>query len=88
MTDRGRVQAAVAGVHDLVAADGGELVLDSYDAGTAQLRLVLDTAECRECVMPRQFLQQVAFDMMRPHLPDLVAVHVHDPREREPEAGA
>jgi hypothetical protein len=48
-----------------------------------RLRLVLDTAECAECVIPRKFLETVALDMMRRDLPGVVAVRISDPRESE-----
>ena len=73
--------AAMAPVRDLVTADGGELLFDSTNGSTVTLRLVLDGAECRECVMPREFLEQVALDLMSPAVPALDAVTIIDPRE-------
>ena len=75
------VEEALAPVQALVAADGGDIVVTGIDTTTALLRLVLDTAECRECVMPRAFREQVALDMMQPSLPTLTAVRIDDPRE-------
>lgn len=75
------VEAALEPVRSLVAADGGDIVLDSLDGVDVRLRLVLDTAECRECVMPSEFLAKIADDMMRPALPALGSVHIDDPRE-------
>ncbi len=70
----------MADVRALVAADGGDLVLEGVDGDTVTLTLVLDSAECRECVMPGAFLEQVALDMMAAAVPDLRAVVIHDPR--------
>ena len=75
------VEEALAPVQAIVAADGGDLVVTGIDTTTALLRLVLDTAECRECVMPRAYLEQIALDMMQPSLPTLTAVRIDDPRE-------
>ncbi len=77
------VAAALEDVREIIAADGGDIVLESVDAGTARLRLILDSAECRECVMPRSFLEQVALDTMRQTVPELTAVHIDDPREND-----
>jgi len=79
--DRTALDAALGDVRALVTADGGDLVLSSIDDGTVHLRLVLETAECQECVMPGAFLGQVALDMLSPSVPGLASVVVDDPRE-------
>ncbi len=74
------IDAAVAEVRALVAADGGDIELVSFDGATARLRLVLESAECRECVMPGEFLERVALDKLQATLPLLVSVLIDDPR--------
>ncbi len=74
------IDAAVAEVRALVAADGGDIELVSFDGVTARLRLVLESAECRECVMPGEFLERVALDKLQATLPSLVSVLIDDPR--------
>lgn len=81
MIDTERATAALAGVRELVAADGGDIVVASTTADTVRLTLVLETAACAECVMPRAFLETVALDMMQPGLPGLTSVVIDDPRE-------
>lgn len=81
MIDHQQAEYAVAGVRALVGADGGDVVVAETDDDSVRLTLVLDTAECAECVMPRQFLETVAFDMMKPSLPALTRVVIDDPRE-------
>lgn len=83
MIDRAALEDALGDVRALVAADGGDLTLTGTDGDTVHLALILDTAECRECVMPGAFLQQVALDLLHPHVPGLVAVVVDDPRAAE-----
>ncbi len=75
------VMAAMASLRDVVRADGGDVVLDSAEESVVTLRLVLEGAECRECVMPRPFLEQIAMDSMSSSLPTLTAVTIIDPRE-------
>ena len=81
MIDVEEAEAALAGVRELVAADGGDIVVASTTADAVHLTLVLETAECAECVMPRQFLETVALDMMQPGLTGLTRVVIDDPRE-------
>ena len=38
-------------------------------------------AECRECVMPKEFLEQIALDMVTTRLGEVSAVTIDDPRE-------
>lgn len=81
MIDPTKAEEALAPVRELVSADGGDIVVASTSDDAVRLSLVLDTAECAECVMPRPFLETVALDMMSPALPGLTAVVIDDPRE-------
>jgi hypothetical protein len=65
----------------LVQADGGDLQVDSTDDTTVSLRLILEGASCVECVMPREFLEQIVLDMLTRagHVVSVVAIK--DPRE-------
>lgn len=83
MIDRDEAEAALVAVQELVAADGGDILLIDIAADSVGLQLVLESAECAECVMPRQFLETVALDMMARAVTGLVAVRVDDPRERD-----
>ena len=81
MMDPAAVDSALSAVRDLVAADGGDITVHSVTDNSVELTLILDTAECAECVMPRSFLETVALDLMKPSLPGLAEVRIHDPRE-------
>ena len=73
--------AALTEARELVQADGGDLVVDAVDGVTIRAHLVVEGAECAECVMPKQFLEQVALDIVRRQLPSIGQVEIHDPRE-------
>lgn len=65
----------ISPVRDLIRLDGGEVELVSDDGGAAHLRLILEDAECAECVMPKGVLEEVASKLLgRP-------VTIDDPRE-------
>ena len=70
-------------VRTLVTADGGDIEVVSHDAtsGALALRLVLEDAHCKECVMPREFLEQIALDMLGSE--QVSSVAIEDPRESE-----
>lgn len=78
-----RLDAAVQAVRDIVGADGGDVVVAAVEPTAVTLDLILEGAECRECVMPRPFLEQVALDLMTPHLSGLATVTINDPRETD-----
>ncbi|MGI9642830.1 MAG: NifU family protein [Acidimicrobiia bacterium] len=72
---------ALEGARAIVQADGGDLVLDRVDGSAVHLNLIIEGAECAECVMPRPFLEQIALDMVQAQIPDVAAISISDPRE-------
>ena len=81
MIEAQEAEDAVQGVRALVAADGGDILVAETGEDSVRLTLVLETAECAECVMPRAFLETVALDMMKSTLSQLKRVDIDDPRE-------
>jgi hypothetical protein len=79
--DESTMTSALDEIRGLVQADGGDMVLTSVDGGTIALRLVVEGAHCVECVMPREFLEQVALDVFRRGGVAAESVVVDDPRE-------
>jgi len=81
MIDSDEVVAGLAPVQEMIRLDGGDLVLVDVEESTAHLRLVVEGANCAECVLPRSLLEGVALEMMQPLVPGLTAVAIDDPRE-------
>ena len=81
MPDDSDLAPSLEQLRGLVSADGGDVVLDRVDGATVRVRLVLESAHCVECVMPRPFLEQVALDVFRRNGVELDAVAIDDPRE-------
>ncbi len=81
MIDPSTAETALAPVRELIEADGGSVELVATTADSISIRLVLDPAECAECVMPKPFLQTVALDMLSGDIPALNTVEIEDPRE-------
>ena len=81
MTEDPAVAAALDEVRGLVAADGGDVQLDAVDGSTVRLRLVLETAHCVECVMPRPFLEQVSLGVFQRNGVPAEVVAIDDPRD-------
>jgi Fe-S cluster biogenesis protein NfuA len=81
MIDSDEVVAGLAPVQEMIRLDGGDIVLVDVEESTAHLRLVVEGANCAECVLPRSLLEGVALQMMQPLVPGLTAVAIDDPRE-------
>jgi Fe-S cluster biogenesis protein NfuA len=81
MIDSDEVVAGLAPVQEMIRLDGGDIVLVDVEESTAHLRLVVEGANCAECVLPRSLLEGVALEMMQPLVPGLTAVAIDDPRE-------
>jgi Fe-S cluster biogenesis protein NfuA len=79
--DEATIVPALDEVRSLVQADGGDMELVGLDADTVRLRLVLEGASCEECVMPRDFLEQIALDVLKRNVAGVAAVTIDDPRE-------
>jgi Fe-S cluster biogenesis protein NfuA len=79
--DEATITPALDEARALVQADGGDMELVAIDDTTVSLRLVLEGASCEECVMPREFLEQIVLDMVKQKAPAVAAVTIDDPRE-------
>ena len=80
--DTALVNEGLERLRSLIAADGGDMEVLSVDAGSGEVavRLILENAVCRECVMPREFLEPIALDMLSTAEPAVTSVVIDDPR--------
>ena len=65
----------ISPVRDLIQLDGGDVEVLADDGSSVHLRLILEDAECAECVMPKGVLEEVSSKLLG------VAVRIDDPRE-------
>jgi hypothetical protein len=72
---------------EVLRADGIDIELIRLEGSTAHLQLHVVDADCAECVLPRQMLELVVLDLLRPGHPELGAVCIVDPRETSAAAG-
>ena len=83
MVEESEVRSALVEVAGLVQADGGDLELVSVDTatGAVALRLLLESANCAECVLPRAMLEGVATGMLQRSVPGVTGISIDDPRD-------
>jgi Fe-S cluster biogenesis protein NfuA len=80
--DEATITPALDEARALVQADGGDMKLAAIEGDTLKIDLILEGASCAECVMPREFLEQIVLDMVKQKAPAVAAVSIDDPRER------
>jgi Fe-S cluster biogenesis protein NfuA len=83
MLEDANVRSALVEMRSIIQVDGGDIELSGIDSEvrSVSLRLILEGASCEECVMPRDFLEQIALDIFRRASLDVIRVEVDDPRE-------
>ena len=65
---------------ELVVQDGGAIELVQYSNDSIEFNLVLNDVECAECVMPKDFLEQITLEKSHVFFKDLKSVIINDPR--------
>ena len=65
----------------LVEQDGGSIELVRFTNDSVEFNLLLDSAECAECVMAKQFLEEVFLAQAQTIYGNLRSVLINDPRK-------
>lgn len=65
----------------LVEQDGGSIELVQFTNHSMEFNLLLDSAECAECVMAKQFLEEVFLAQAQTIYGNLRSVLINDPRK-------
>jgi Fe-S cluster biogenesis protein NfuA len=83
MLDSETASKALEQMRNLLQADGGDMEIVDLDLETAavKIRLLLDGARCRACVLPRGILQNVVAHIMNEHGVMMQSIVIEDPRE-------
>jgi hypothetical protein len=79
--DETTITPALDELRGLVQADGADMTVTGVDGSTVNLQLVVETASCVECVMPREILEQVALNIFQRNGVAVDLVVIDDPRE-------
>ena len=77
------LDAGLAAVRALLGPDGADVEPTGWEPSTGllRLRLLLDSAECAECVVPRPMLDAVLLDALRAHATSVRLLDLDDPRD-------
>lgn len=77
--------SGLAAIEGFLGPDGARVTVEGWDAdaGRLSLRLVLESPDCAECVVPRPTLDTLLLDTLRRHAPAIRAIGLVDPREQD-----
>jgi Fe-S cluster biogenesis protein NfuA len=78
-----QLRSALDELSELVRPDGGDIEITGMDAatGTVRARLLIDSAECADCILPRHLLEEIVTGRLRRSVPGVQTVSIDDPRE-------
>ncbi len=79
--DEATIAPALDELRGLVQADGADMTVTGVDGSTVNLQLVVESASCVECVMPREILEQIALNIFQRNGVGADTVVIDDPRE-------
>lgn len=71
----------LAPLREALRADGADVQVVDWDEHHLSMRLVLESVDCEECVLPRESLEQTMLAMLQPGYAGLRDVSLSDPRE-------
>jgi hypothetical protein len=74
------IEAAVEDLRPSLQANGGDLIFEGYEDGIVNCRLVLTEKACLDCILPKDFLEQVVTQTARERDPGVIATRLVDPR--------
>ena len=84
MVKIGSVKAVVDKLSSVLRADGGSLAIVSVErtTGLLKLRLLLDDANCADCVLPAEHIEDLVLSALQKSACGINRVVVEDPRVR------
>lgn len=79
--DLSSVEHAIEEVREILELDGADLLVAHTGEQDLDFQLVLENASCKECVMPRAYLEKLTLTKVQEVLPQVATVRIQDPRE-------
>lgn len=78
-----QVRTAIEPLRQSLQLDGADIAVVRVDGSTAEFVLDLSNASCKECVLPKDMLEQALLLTIRKSVSGIAAVTVQDPRQAE-----
>lgn len=75
-----RMLDALSGIREGLQADHADLEVIGLEASTARVRLLIGPETCQECIMPKDFLEQIMLMSLQDNSLPVSRVELEDPR--------
>jgi Fe-S cluster biogenesis protein NfuA len=75
------VQAVYEELREILRIDGADLLVREVTPSSIGFDLELQGAECLECVMPRDLLEEIFMSRLQEVDPGIMKVEINDPRD-------
>jgi hypothetical protein len=76
-----QLAGALGTVRASLQADGADLEVLGLEGSVCRVRLIMGPETCQECIMPRDFLEQMMLMNVQEALPQVTRVEMEDPRD-------
>jgi len=77
---RDKMAAGLNDIRESLRADHADLEVLGLDGTTAKVRLLIGPETCQECIMPKDFLEDIMLMSLRDTMPQVTRVELEDPR--------
>ena len=77
------VRAVFEELREILRVDGADLLVREVTPSSIGFDLELGGAECLECVMPRDLLEEIFTSRLQEIDPGIMRIEIHDPREAD-----
>ncbi len=77
---REQLAAVLSEIRESLQADGADLDVLGLEGSTARVRLLVGPSTCQECIMPKDFLQDIMLMRLQEEVPGVSRVELDDPR--------
>lgn len=77
---RDRLAAGLKDIRESLQADHADLEIVGLEGTTARVRLLIGPETCQECIMPKNFLEDIMLMSLQDTMPQVTKVEMEDPR--------
>lgn len=77
---RDQLSAGLQDIRESLQADHADLEVLGLQGTVARVRLLITPETCQECIMPRDFLEDIMLMSIKDTMPQVTKVELEDPR--------
>jgi hypothetical protein len=78
--DLAQLEAGLAQVREALRLDGADLEVLGLEGAEARVRLIIGPEACLDCILPKEFLEQMLLHDVQAAMPEVTHITLDDPR--------